>query len=154
MTRNVPTRTQERMAEIKSFEAICLAGRFAADLVGKMCESTPDLVPRGERFRLPDIARCRNDLEKAYLIRIFAVFEVTLRDYWRAGCGRRSHPRTHDLLNALASRLYVQSDVLANAHSVRAYRNSLLHGGAAPSVQLHDAKQFLCRFLASLPRMW
>jgi len=147
-------KTQDRILQIKSCEQMCYAGKAATAHFHKICHSGPSQLSKELTFRLHDIRECHEDLEKTYLVRLFAVFEVTVRDYWREGCGRKSHPLVRTLLDRVASQSFMQYDVLSNAHAVRDYRNFLVHGGAAISLTLSEARGYLCTFLSYLPREW
>lgn len=147
-------KTQDRILEIKSCEQMCLAGRAATAYFYKICHADPSQMPKELPFSLQDIRECHDDLEQTYLIRLFALFEVTVRDYWRKSRGRQSHPLVKTLLDRVASQCYMQYDVLSNAHIVREYRNFLVHGGAATIVTLSESRGYLCTYLSFLPREW
>ncbi len=85
---------------------------------------------------------------------MFVIFEVTLREFWDRAARRRSHPPVNRLMDRIALRCNVAIDHLERAHSVRSFRNTLIHGGASESVTLADARSYLCRFLSNLPREW
>ncbi len=59
-----------------------------------------------------------------------------------------------DLLQQCAARQHVPYDHLANAHRVREYRNTLLHGGSVPAVPLAQARSWLCTFAGWMPPQW
>ena len=145
---------QDRILQIKSCEQMCYAGKAATAFFHKICYSDPSRIPKESTFRLHDIRECHEDLEKTYLIRLFALFEVTVRNYWREGCHRKSHPFMSTLLDRVASHCYMQFDVLSNTHAVRDYRNVLVHGGTAKSLTFSEARGYLCTFLSYLPREW
>jgi hypothetical protein len=147
-------RTYDRMLELKSYEQMCRAAQAATVYFEKACLADPLNIPAGKTFRIRDIRDCHEDLEKTYLVRVFARFEGTLREYWRMGCGRRSHPLMKVLLDNIAGRRYMPDGVLTRAHAVRDYRNSIVHGGDAPAVTLGEARSYLCTFLYYLPRQW
>jgi hypothetical protein len=147
-------KTQERMLQIKSCEQMCDAGRAATAHFHKVCLSDPSQMPKETTFRLADILECHQDLEKTYLIRLFALFEATVRDFWRQVCGKKSHPLITSLLDRIASRWHMHYDVLSNTHVVRKYRNSLVHGWQAQPMTLSEARAYVCTFLSYLPREW
>jgi hypothetical protein len=146
-------KTQEKIREIKTYEQICYAGMAATAHFLKCCQSDRALL-LSLSFGEKDVRDCHDDLEATYLIRIFAVFEMTLREYWRTGCGKQSHPTVEILLNRIASRRHVEMNLLDNAHAVRDARNNLVHGGQTPPLPLSQARAHLCRFLAKLPFEW
>lgn len=82
---------------------------------------------------------------------MFAVFEESLRDVRRLVYGRNSPIKTFDLLQQCASRQHMPEQDLANAHKVREYRNSIVHGGAAPVVTVAQARSWLCKYFGWMP---
>jgi hypothetical protein len=105
-------------------------------------------------FSLGDIRECQEDLEPTYLVRIYAEFEMTLRDFWRRGLGKGTQPDAKVLMNRIASHQHMRTDTLESAHAVRNFRNALVHGGLAPPITIDEAKKYLCQFLSDLPRHW
>ena len=103
-----------------------------------------------------DLAGFESNLDVTYLIRIFAVFEAVLRNFWTLGIQRNTSPNTTDLLNAIAARRGVSADVLDEAHRVRQFRNSVVHEGseAIVSVTAERASHILARFIGRLPPQW
>jgi hypothetical protein len=67
------------------------------------------------------------NLEATYLVRLFAVFEQALRDYWSKSLKRTTHPKTEDLINSIAARRRVHYQELQAVHHVRAFRNAVVH---------------------------
>lgn len=106
-----------------------------------------DLRPR-------EVIMASAGLEATYLIRLFAEFETGLRQYWETI--RSTSPRTADLLNGLAARCQIPQIPRNNAHSVRVYRNSLVHERADTplAMPLATARHHLCYFLSYLPPQW
>ena len=103
------------------------------------------------------MAKVQENLELTYLIRMFAEFESGLLDYWKNGLGKRSRPGASALIDSLSSRHKVFPQVRTDAHSVRRYRNRLVHEEDAEdtaSVNLADARNHLCRFFSHLPEDW
>jgi hypothetical protein len=70
--------------------------------------------------------------------------------------GRHSKPKAEDLLNAVAALRAIAEDDRDNAHSVRRYRNGVVHEGGevAESVSLRQAKSYLCLYFSRLPLTW
>ena len=147
-------KTHEIIQQIRSCESMCEAGRVATAYFLEVCRSDPSYVRSMGNFRMRDIRACHNDLERTYLVRMFAVFEMTLREFWERAAGRRSHPAVSRLMDRIALRCSMSIDHLERAHSVRDFRNTLVHGGRSESVTLGDARSYLCRFLSNLPREW
>ena len=146
--------TDEIILQIRSCESMCEAGRAATAHFLQVCQSDPLRIPSVGRFRLRDIRDCHDDLERTYLVRMFAVFEITLREFWERVAGRRSHPSVTLLMDRIASRCRIPDHHLTLAHAVREFRNTLVHGGGRRTLALGEARSHLCRFLANLPREW
>ena len=146
--------TYDRMLELKSYDQMCRAALAATAYFEKACLADPANIPTGATFRVRDIRDCHESLEKTYLVMTFARFEGALRDYWRMGCGKHTHPLARILLETIAARCNMHADALKLAHAVRDYRNSIVHGGEAPPVTLAEARSYLCTFLSHLPRQW
>lgn len=147
-------KTHEIIQQIKSCESMCAAGKAATAYFLQVCRSDPSHVRSMGNFRVRDIRACHNDLDLSYLVRMFAVFETTLREFWIRAAGKQSRPAVSRLMDRIALRCNMSMDHLARAHSVRDFRNTLIHGGRSQSITLGDARSYLCRFLANLPREW
>jgi hypothetical protein len=109
-----------------------------------------DVAPR-------DVVACARNLERTYVIRVYASFEAALRDYWQSprGCRRSSEPAAGRLIQSIAARRRVDPVTLQRANDVRTYRNDLVHGGSpAISLTLQECRSFLCRFVSYLPVEW
>ena len=146
--------THEIISQIGSCESMCEAGRAATAYFLELCQSDPSHVSPVRRFRMRDIRDCHHDLERTYLVRIFAIFEVTLRAFWERTSGRQSRLGAARLMDRIASRCRMPADHLARAHGVREFRNALVHGGGGRSLPLGAARSYLCKFLSNLPREW
>jgi len=109
----------------------------------------PDLMA----LTLPDLRRARQNLQRTYLMRVFARFEALVRDaLGTAGLSRRI-PRTADALIRRAGSHWRVTDVLReDVHRVREFRNQIVHE-RPPSefLTLRDAVRFLSRFLVFIP---
>lgn len=121
-------------------------------LAGQVLDDPTILAPTG--LQPADVRHCARSLEPTYLVRMFSVFEAHLRDVWTSALGRDTHPRMQDLLNGCASQMALPSDYLSNAHRVRDYRNSVVHGGPADVVPLPRAREYLCVFFGRMPHQW
>lgn len=146
-------RAFQSIEEIKSYENMFYAGRGATAYYHKVCLLDPNLLPRDTSVRVRDILDCHEDLEYTYLIRIFAVFERTIRQYYVENI-RNRHPHVKYVLDRVASNCYVPSDVLERVHKVREFRNFLVRGGETIALTFSEARSYLCRFLYNLPRDW
>jgi|SRR5579884_1828844 len=80
---------------------------------------------------LQQIQRASRNLEDTYIIRVFAEFEGILRDYRPVPVGRQDNRSIYNLINQIASHRRIPATILNNVQSVREYRNSLTHQGAA-----------------------
>lgn len=147
-------KTHEIIRQIRSCESMCEAGKAATAHFLEVCLSDPTRIPSTGNFHIRDIRACHDDLEHTYLVRMFAIFEMTLREFWERAARRRGHPSVSRLMDRVALRCNVAVDHLALTHSVREFRNALVHGGRRESVTLGDARSYLCRFLSNLPREW
>ncbi len=146
--------TYEVISQIRSCESMCEGGRAATAHFLEVCQSDPSHVSPVGRFRIRDIRACHYDLERTYLVRMFAIFEVTLRGFWERVSGRRSRLAATRLMDRIASRYRMPADHLAHAHKVREFRSTLVHGGGSRSLALRHAASHPCRFLSNLPREW
>ncbi len=94
----------------------------------------------------------RNNLEKTYVVRLFAEFEASVRQIYMRIRSRLRSPRGRVtlIMNAITSHSGMGADALVGAHQVREYRNSLVHEGeGGPVLSLADCRALLCRFLGA-----
>lgn len=106
-----------------------------------------------------DIDSCKARLESSMLVRLFAEFESGLRSYWKfhqRHTTRKTVPKTEDLLNSLGARQRINTELIANVHRVRSYRNGIIHANNEPlvPVALSQSRSWLCTFFSSLPEYW
>lgn len=134
----------EREHRVAQFAIASLLQRSAAD---------PTILA-DQNLSNADARSCRENIEKTYFVRIFAVFEEGLRDIRKTLYGKRGAIMTYDLVQQCASRQRVPHDQLRKAHAVREYRNAIVHGGAAAPVPLSLANTWLCLFFNRMPREW
>jgi hypothetical protein len=137
---------------IKSIERDSSATRLALDRL--LAEARRDPTILAGKLKVQDVAEASGRLEGTYLIRLFAEFETGLRLYWATM--RETEPPTQHLLDGIAARRDIPPARLAGAHSVREYRNSLVHErneGIVP-ISIAEARGYLCRFFAFLPPTW
>ena len=120
------------------------------------CKNDPNLIDPPSYFTLQDIGNCSIDLENTYFIQIFAIFEAALRDFWKNGCGRSTHPAAYVLLNSIASHCSVPSSHLENTQRAREFRNNLVHekNVSISNLPLAQGRRYLARFLSYLPQNW
>lgn len=149
----MPHKTHEWCRRIKNVERLeYLAARLAIDHLLAAAERDSTILPRNLRVR--DVRRAAERLEGTYIIRLFAEFESGLRLFWETT--RSTHPPTQDLLNGVAATRGIPHDKLMNAHTVREYRNSLVHEREEPTVPIAiaESRSHLCRFFSYLPPEW
>ena len=147
-------KTRDKILQLESCESRYKAARAATTYFLRACQSDPSHLSSAAGFRVRDIRDCHDDLEHTYLIRMFTIFEATLRAFWKHHFGRKSRPRVSLLMDRIAARSYMRSDHLHIAHKVREFRNTLVHGGTSKTVGLGEARSHLCKFLSNLPREW
>ena len=145
----------DRLDRIKVLQTMFRAAKASVDHFHRASLSNPTLI-HGYDLQVREIRDCAIGLEDTYLVRAFAEFEIALRDYWENGGRKRdTHPPVKQLINSLGSKFSVRYDNLQNVHSIRDYRNGLMHGGDnPPKVTLADAIIYLCGFLYQLPWAW
>jgi hypothetical protein len=97
------------------------------------------------------------NLDKTYLLRLFAEFEEILRDYLAVvrPSPRRRRTRMEHLMNRVSGICRMPWDILQNAHEVRAYRNEVVHlGERSERLSFTDCKSRLGRYISFLPANW
>lgn len=136
----------------KKIEREYLAMRQAADHFRQAAFVDPTILQ--EDLKPREIIRASRNLEGTHIIRLFAEFETGARQYW--GANWDTDPRTVDLINGLAARRDIPSDLRDNAHSVRVHRNALVHEreDQPEVVAIAVARSYLCRFFSFLPPQW
>jgi hypothetical protein len=139
---------------IKAVEREYIAMRFAVDRSLRNVRQEPSILPRDLTVR--QVERAAVLLEGTYIIRLFAEFETALRVYFRKARRRRPPSRTQDLLESAAAIRRMPPGPLGNAHTVREYRNVLVHerDADADPVTMAEARRRLCIYCSFLPRDW
>lgn len=114
--------------------------------------------PSLETIGVEEVQRAANDLEATYFIRLFSAFEGILKEHMA-----QIHPGIQVAEDASAAWLIDRSAKLQQpriadlfrerVHSVRRYRNFLVHpgGNTPPFVQFSEALARLTRFSDRLP---
>src|SRR5690606_19020976 len=97
--------------------------RLAVDYFSDHLRQDPTILAANLGRR--DFQTATHLLEGTYLIRLFAEFETGLRLFWRLK--RDSHPGTEQLIDAIAARCKIDFRNLSAVHTVREYRNALVH---------------------------
>ncbi|HZK82436.1 MAG TPA: hypothetical protein VFC46_15245 [Humisphaera sp.] len=105
-------------------------------------------------LRHGEIVLALKNLEGTYIIRLFAEFESGAREYWDAKWA--TDPKAVDLLDGLAARCRIPVMQTDSAHSVRDYRNALVHerDNKPDVVPIDKARSYLCHFFSYLPPRW
>lgn len=140
------------LSRIKAVEREYLAIRRAVDRF--LGSAKVDSSILGKDLSVKDVVDASAHLEGTYLTRLFAEFESGLRQYWATQ--NATQPRMADLLNGLAARRLIPDPQRDGCHSVRDYRNTLIHEreDEAAEVGLATARGYLCRFMSYLPPEW
>jgi hypothetical protein len=142
----------EWQSRIKAVEREYVAMQQAADRFRLAALADPTILQGN--LKHGEIVVATKHLEGTYFIRLFAEFETGSRQYW--GANWDTDPRTADLLNGLAARCGIPDTLRDHVHSVRDYRNSLVHEreDQPETVALATARHYLCHFFSFLPRRW
>jgi len=150
----MPSETAGRIQRIRSVEVEYLAARFALDRLKVEGAVDPSGFPVDVSIR--SARRASDHLAGTYAIRLFAEFETALRLFWVTARVTAPPGRTRDLLDGVAATCRIPPAQLADAHSVREYRNALVHERevAVPPISMAEARGYLSRFLGFLPRHW
>lgn len=150
----MPSNKFEWLNRVKAVEREHSAVRYATDYLLNAARHDPSIVDRVLRVR--DVQDAGAELEGTYVIRIFAEFEASLRTFWFASRGADAPSRTRDLVDGVGARRKVPHDAIQNAHTVREFRNALVHerDDDMRSLSIATARRHLCVFLSFLPMEW
>src|SRR6266446_4359576 len=117
---------QLRIQRINAVLQEYLAASTAAELLSAQTEADPSYgSSKGWEPRAGDAFVAK--LEATYIIRIFAEFEVGLRDYWLTYRKKDTRPKMYQLLNESIPTQHFPQDYIDKADDVREYRNFLVH---------------------------
>jgi hypothetical protein len=102
-----------------------------------------------------DLLVARDALEGTYIVRLFSEFETALREYLRFR-GLRLPASTEALINKVRDLKNIGSRIAAAAHTVREYRNALVHHRLTTVAPLTvvAVRSTLCRYLSWLQHEW
>jgi hypothetical protein len=146
----MPQRRFDWHERIKSAEREYWSARIAIDRLSADVAHDTTILGDGPRPR--DLRSADENLEGTYLIRMFAEFETGVRSYWRT---IRPHSRTavETLLSRVGDRCGMPVDLIQDAHTVRVYRNMLVHDRDedVAAVTVADARRRLASYFARLP---
>ena len=139
---------------IKAAEREFLVMRMAADRMLLSTSKVPTLLSRN--MTMQHLRSATDHLEGTYIVRLFAEFETGLRSFWPTVKKSRTPNRTRDLLEGIDSSRQIPHDLLTNAHSVREYRNTLIHEREQPivAIPVPRARGHLTKFFTYLPLRW
>ena len=142
----------EWQSRIKAVEREYTAMRQAADHFLQAAIKNPTVLL--ERLRHGEIVAASRNLEGTYIVRLFAEFETGARQYWAANWS--TAPTTYGLLDGLSARCGIPSTYRDNAHTVRNFRNGLVHEREddMDPMTIAAARGYLCHFFSSLPPQW
>jgi len=144
----------ERLQRIKAVEREFSVVQLSIERLLLQSEQDPRQLP--PTWRLRDVRMTSEKLEGTYVIRLFAEFETTLRSCWTTTRGTEPPGRARDLLDGTAANRKIPFDTLSEAHSVREFRNHLVHERDEPGtiISIQAARRRICRYLSFLPATW
>lgn len=142
------------LAEVDHCEKMWAAAGLSASQFYIICKLDSTRIPRDSKIRVRDVRDCIADLENAYLVRLFAVFESHLRGYWHDVMKKKTNPKVSVLMDRVAGSCFMQNCVLERAHKLREYRNHLVHGSPASRMDIPEAKSAANSFLSRLIGIW
>jgi hypothetical protein len=150
----MPSNKFEWLNRVKAVEREHAAVRCAAEFLLTAVRQDSAILARSLRVR--DVEEAVEKLEGTYVVRLFAEFETSLRTFWVASRGTDPPSRTRDLLDGTGAKPRIPHDDIQNAHSVREFRNSLVHERDDPVVRIPIAvaRRYLCVYLNFLPLEW
>jgi hypothetical protein len=124
--------------------------------VGILARSWPEFrgTPEVGNVRFTHVREAERNLEITYFVRLFTTFEGILGEHLTITQPGRRLPRLAEhLINRVALRERVPVTLRDLAHTVREYRNTIVHPRAAlaPALSFPQALARLNRFLVALP---
>lgn len=134
------------------------AARFAVGYALDTWDAPGGAFERAERVGLArsELSRLNRDLETTFIVRLVAAFEGILRDYRENGLKKK--PTRVDLgplIDQIARKRDVDTETLAGAHEVRAFRNDVVHRDLqTPRLDFAGCASALGTFVAWLPPQW
>jgi len=150
---------QQRIERITAVLQEFLAARTASELLAEKTKANPS-YGRNDGWEPRAGPAFTDNLEATYIIRIYAEFEVALRDYWLSYRKKTTRPKMYQLVNQLIPDQGFSRDVIDNADDVREYRNFLVHdiedepGAGMAAFSLKQVKGYLCAYIARLNAAW
>lgn len=103
-----------------------------------------------------ELRRAASNVERTYIIRLFAEFEWAIVDYYRFGLRRKNpRPKVFHVMKLLIAVHSIAPRIAAGALMVCDTRNSIVHRRRhEPPLDFHECKSRLGRFLHVLPPRW
>jgi hypothetical protein len=129
------------------------AAQAAVGHTARVAASDPTIL-HGYEIRPRHLQRCLVNLDSTYVVRLFAVFEAVLREYWQLSRrkGKLSNVAVSRLIEQVATRLDVPNSIVRTIHEIRAYRNCIVHEHlSAPPMDLRGCQSAISYFLSFLP---
>jgi hypothetical protein len=141
------------LTRVKAVEREHTSTRLAIDRLKRQAQDDPTILLGDLRPR--DIGAAAERLDGTYIIRLFAEFETALRHFMRES-GYAVPRSAEPLINRVRDRARIPNDDALNAHTVRDYRNTLVHDRREPvdPIPIREATRRLCIFLGWLQRLW
>lgn len=141
-----------RIEQIRAVEREYLVARRAVDEFSVALERGQTSLPPDTKVR--DTNAMAKNLEATYFIRLFAAFESAVREFY--GTLKSTAPPATDLIDAIAARRDVPDDLRDAVHSVREFRNALVHEqeGEPEAFTVSEARRHLTRCFSYLPPDW
>jgi hypothetical protein len=152
----------KRQARIQRLEAVAAeyrAGQTAAQLLNVELQNNPNYgdAPGWTSRAGRDF---RGNLEATFIVRLYAEFEATLRDYWLNFLGRDTEPPMVQLVNVAIPDQHFPQDDIEEADEVRLYRNYLVHDSEddpPPNLvvlAIHQVERRLRAYISRLKADW
>ena len=120
-----------------------------------------DLIPKKQDLTLAQFNAIlpNQTIEAIFIIRLFAIFEGVLKDHHSQFHDNDTAPNYASVswyIERLAflNRSIISTNIVANVHEVRKYRNSLVHSlPNVPRIPFSDALADLSKFAIKLPEV-
>ena len=137
-------------SRLKSVKREFLSTQFATRETLRRVRLDPYVLVDG--VKTVDLVRSAENLEGTYTVRMFSEFETGLRTYWRAARRKRLPSRAKDLIQSIATYCGIPSDWENDTHTVRVYRNYLVHqrDDDIEPISLALSRGYLTRFMSFL----
>lgn len=150
----MPTSNFEWIRRVKAVDREYKAVHFSMNHLQIALKQDPGSLSGDLEMR--DLSVAEEHLEGTYIIRLFAEFETCLRKFWENALQRSTRPRMRDLIDGISSSCRIPFDQVGVVHSLREFRNSLVHENeeAFDPLTIGEARSRLCRYLSFLPGEW